>query len=92
MLTHAEPPPRAAGFVISTSERITRRSQVQILPPLLERPWKRGLSCFLLSEWPRGIWHYTKRKGVWPNIVATAIAAAPELQARVDASLAENAE
>src|SRR6266702_6840078 len=22
---------------------ITRRSQVQILPPLLERPWKRGL-------------------------------------------------
>jgi hypothetical protein len=23
---------------------ITRRSQVQILPPLLERPWKQGLS------------------------------------------------
>src|SRR6266566_2523758 len=25
---------------------ITRRSQVQILPPLLERPWKQGLSAF----------------------------------------------
>jgi protein-S-isoprenylcysteine O-methyltransferase Ste14 len=27
-----------------TSELITRRSQVQILPPLLERPRRRGLS------------------------------------------------
>jgi hypothetical protein len=33
-----------------------------------------------------------KRNGVWPNFVATAIAAAPELQARVDALLTENAE
>jgi hypothetical protein len=28
-----------------TSELITRRSQVQILPPLLERPRRRGLSA-----------------------------------------------
>jgi hypothetical protein len=43
-------------------------------------------------QWLRGIWQYTKRNGVSPNVVATVIAAAPELQARVDASLTENAE
>src|SRR5207249_8254660 len=31
-----------------TSDRITRRSQVQILPPLLEKPRKRGFSVLLI--------------------------------------------
>ena len=57
-MTFRAPPlegPRAGGRAMlidrsATFGLITRRSQVQILPPLLERPWKQGLFVVVVDS------------------------------------------